>query len=172
MNRLVVSASLLVSSLALAAPLAVDPVALVERSLEASHVTFAGASATAAAYTVSWPASSSPLNLVFASEARTASEAGLVRSITLEAPLDASNRLPSASRAALLRASDALNRACFARTPRALGTVIDAALEGRLHRLALRPETRVSLEADRALRLTFTLPEGAAPKCAMPVARR
>lgn len=172
MNRLAVSAALAVSSLALAAPPAVDPVALLERTLARSSVTFAGASATAAAYTVSWPASSSSLNLVFASEARTATEAGLVRSITLEAPLAASNRLASDLRAAVLRASDALNRACFARTPRALGAVIDAALQGRLNRIKLRPETRVSVDESRTLRLTFTLPLGATPKCAMPTPRR
>ncbi|PYE53100.1 hypothetical protein DES52_11084 [Deinococcus yavapaiensis KR-236] len=164
------------ASLALAAPSAQDPVALVERSLAGASVTFAGASATASAYSVSWPASSSLLALIFSNEARSASEADRVRSFTVSAPLDAANRLPSASRDALLRVSDALNRACFSHAPRSLGTVVDAALANRLARLSVRRETRVSVEdgegGGRVLRLTFVLPSGGMPSCAMHVPRR
>lgn len=160
-----------------------DPLRLLQDGPDFT-ATFAGASATNAAYLVS-PPNVETLGLVVSSEARSAAEAGQVRRLSLRAPLGTDGRLDPNVRRALLAAADALGPACLGRDTANVARLVDLVVSGA--RVKLPAGTRVTVEealpfelaartlpagvVARAVAVEFTL-TGGAPRCAMPVPRR
>ncbi len=130
-----------------------NPIAQLTSDGQVSSARFETAHATYSAWRVRWARPAADLQLVFASNARTAAEAGQLRELTVTA-FAPSARFTPAQRAALRAAARDVARLCG--LPQPMGAPVTGQGE---------PGTTQAAQ----LSLTVTLPDGRAPVCVVPV---